>query len=78
LFASVVFHEFSHSLVARRRGMQRRGVTLFLFGGVAEMSEEPPDAASEFWVAVAGPLASIFLAAVLSAPGPALRRHVPR
>ena len=62
LFASIIFHEFAHSLVARRRGMQMKGITLFIFGGVAEMSEEPPDARSEFWVAVAGPLASIGLA----------------
>lgn len=64
LFVSIVFHEFSHSLVARRRGMQMRGITLFVFGGVAEMSGEPPDAASEFWVAVAGPIASVFLAGI--------------
>lgn len=63
LFASIVLHEFSHSLVARRRGMQMQGITLFVFGGVAEMSEEPPDAASEFWVAVAGPAASVLLSA---------------
>ncbi len=62
LFASIVFHEFAHSLVARQRGMQMKGITLFIFGGVAEMAEEPPDAAAEFWVAVAGPIASVLLA----------------
>ncbi|MCL5097025.1 MAG: site-2 protease family protein [Candidatus Omnitrophica bacterium] len=63
LFASIVFHEFAHSLVAQKRGMSMKGITLFIFGGVAEMSDEPPDASSEFWMAVAGPLASVFLAA---------------
>ena len=64
LFASIIFHEFAHSLVARMRGMQMQGITLFIFGGVAEMTDEPPDAATEFWVAVVGPIASLCLAAV--------------
>lgn len=61
IFASIVFHEFCHSLVARGRGMRMRGITLFIFGGVAEMGEEPPDAATEFWVAVVGPVSSVAL-----------------
>lgn len=61
LFASVVAHEFMHSWVARRSGMTSKGITLFLFGGVAEMHAEPPDPRTEFLMAIAGPLTSLFL-----------------
>lgn len=64
LFGSIVFHELSHSLVARQRGIQMRGITLFVFGGVAQMDDEPPDAAAEFLMAIAGPLASVVVAGV--------------
>lgn len=59
LFASIIAHEFFHSLVARRFGIPMRGITLFLFGGLAEMGEEPPNAHSEFLMAAAGPLSSL-------------------
>jgi len=59
LFASIVVHELSHSLVARQYGLEMKGITLFVFGGVAEMSDEPPDAKTEFLMALAGPVASI-------------------
>jgi Zn-dependent protease/CBS domain-containing protein len=59
LFISVVLHELGHALVARRFGLEMKGITLFLFGGVAEMSGEPPSAKAEFWVAVAGPAVSV-------------------
>jgi len=61
LFASIIFHELSHSLVARRFGIPMKGITLFIFGGVSEMTEEPPNAKSEFWMAVMGPLSSVVL-----------------
>jgi Zn-dependent protease len=64
LFASIVFHEFCHSLVARKFGMAMKGITLFIFGGVAEMGEEPPTARAEFLMAAAGPLSSFFLSGV--------------
>jgi len=63
LFASIVLHEFAHSWVARQRGMEMRGITLFIFGGVAEMDDEPPSAGTEFLMAIAGPVASILIAA---------------
>lgn len=62
LFLSIILHEFSHSLVARREGMHMKGITLFIFGGVAEMGEEPPSPKSEFLMSVAGPVSSILIA----------------
>src|SRR3989339_488779 len=64
LFSSVVFHELFHSLVARRFGLPIRGITLFIFGGVSEIEEEPRSAKAEFFVAIIGPLSSIFLGAL--------------
>jgi len=61
VFFSLLFHEFSHSLVARAKGMEIEGITLFLFGGAAEMTSEPPTPRIEFEVAIAGPLASLAL-----------------
>jgi Zn-dependent protease/predicted transcriptional regulator len=64
LFLSVIFHEFCHSIVARQLGLPMKGITLFIFGGVAEMGDEPPNAKTEFLMAVAGPLSSLFIAGV--------------
>jgi Zn-dependent protease/CBS domain-containing protein len=64
LFFSIIFHEFFHSLVARRYGMPMKGITLFIFGGVAEMGEEPPGPKAEFMMAAAGPVSSVFIALV--------------
>jgi Zn-dependent protease/predicted transcriptional regulator len=59
LFASIIVHELAHSLVARRSGLPMKGITLFIFGGVAEMDREPPSAKAEFQMAIAGPLTSV-------------------
>jgi Zn-dependent protease/CBS domain-containing protein len=64
LFASIVAHEFCHSIVARRFGMPMKGITLFIFGGVAEMGDEPPTAKAEFSMAIVGPLSSIAIGAI--------------
>ncbi len=64
LFGSIVIHEFAHSVVARRNGLPMRGITLFVFGGVAEMGGEPQSPGVEFWMAIAGPLTSVFIGAV--------------
>ena len=62
LFGSVVLHEFGHAIMARQVGLSIRGITLFFFGGVAEMDSEPPSPGAEFLVAVAGPAVSFLLA----------------
>ncbi len=64
LFASLIVHELAHSIVARHHGLKIRGITLFLFGGVAELDAEPVDATVELRVAIVGPVASLLLAAL--------------
>ena len=57
-FAAIVAHELSHALVAKRRGLPVRSITLFALGGVAQFEKDPEDATTEFLVSIAGPIAS--------------------
>jgi Zn-dependent protease len=66
LFASIVLHEVGHSVVAQRYGIPIKGITLFIFGGVAELEDEPANAKAEFLVAIAGPLVSLLLVLVFA------------
>jgi len=60
-FTSILFHEFMHSLVANLNKIPIKKITLFIFGGMSQMNEEPKTPGSEFKMALAGPLSSFFL-----------------
>jgi Zn-dependent protease len=62
LAASLVLHESAHALVARAYGLPIKYITLFIFGGVAQLEREPETAKSEFLMAIAGPAMSLALA----------------
>jgi len=61
LFLSIVVHELTHSLVARYYGISMKGITLFIFGGVAHMENDPPSPKAEFMMAIVGPLCSFLI-----------------
>ncbi len=58
-FVALLLHELAHSLLAKSRGLRVRAITLFALGGVSQIESEAPDAKSEFWIAIVGPLASL-------------------
>lgn len=66
LAISIVLHELAHSLVGRAMGISVDRITLFLFGGVAELHEEPKRAGAELAMAVAGPAFSVVFSVVLA------------
>ncbi len=63
-FISVLIHEMSHSLVAKSQGIPVSRITLFIFGGMAQIEKEPDKPGKEFIISIAGPLASFVLAAL--------------
>ena len=69
LFASVLAHELGHSWVAIKQGIGVKSISLFLFGGLANLERESKTPAEAFWVAIAGPLVSLFLSGLLTAIG---------
>ncbi|MEO6197612.1 MAG: site-2 protease family protein [Dehalococcoidia bacterium] len=73
-FSSVLLHELSHSLMARRLGIPVSSITLFIFGGVSSLTKEPDDAGQEFLVAIVGPLTSFLIGAVCG--GVAIALHL--
>ncbi len=71
-FASVLIHELGHSVLALREKVPVKSITLFIYGGVAQIGREPPTAGAEFRIAIAGPLSSLGLAALFGGLGATL------
>ena len=63
-FLSILLHELGHSVIAKKFKLKVKRITLFVFGGVAEISKEPPKSIEEFWIAIAGPITSFLLAGI--------------
>jgi Zn-dependent protease/CBS domain-containing protein len=65
LFASIIVHELAHSIVAKRNGLRIGRITVYLFGGVSEMEEEPSSPGLELKMSAAGPITSLAIAGML-------------
>jgi Zn-dependent protease/CBS domain-containing protein len=60
-FAAIIAHELSHAAVAKARGLPVRAITLFALGGVAQIEKDAADPKTEFWMGIAGPIASVVI-----------------
>ena len=76
-FASLVAHEVSHAVMAKRNGIGVRRITLWLFGGVSELESEALTPGADFRIAAVGPAASFVLAGVYGALGLLIHRVIP-
>jgi len=65
-FISVLLHELGHSIAAKQKGINVRAITLFIFGGVAQITREPDRPMTEFYIAIMGPVVSIVLAGLFA------------
>src|SRR5579862_4458768 len=63
-FVTLLLHELAHSVVAKSRGLKVRAITLFALGGVSQIESEAPNAKTEFWIAIVGPLSSLLIGAI--------------
>lgn len=63
-FTTIVVHELSHAMVAQSRGLPVRSITLFALGGVAEIEKDSPDAKTEFWMGIIGPITSLVIGVI--------------
>lgn len=66
-FVCLFAHELSHAAVAKSRGLPIHRITLFLLGGMAQIEKEATDASTEFWMGIAGPIASAIIGIILLA-----------
>jgi len=60
-FVTLLLHELAHSLVAQARGLKVTSITLFALGGISQIQDDATDAKTEFWIAIAGPIASLII-----------------